>query len=179
MTRMSLVRHGQTSWNAEGRLVGWTDVPLDEVGEQQAAYLGAAVEVSRYSAVWTSDLQRATATARLAGWEAHPDRRLREIDFGELEGSTWNSITPDLRDGLVAFEGFAAPGGESTASLVARITSFLDERRDGPHLLVTHGGVIRAVLRLCGESGAFPRHGQVYTIDWNRRLLTDVQTPTV
>lgn len=179
MTRISLVRHGQTSWNAERKLVGWTDVPLDDVGKQQAAYLGDAIEISRYQEVWTSDLQRAAATARLAGWDARPDRRLREIDFGELEGSTWDSIAPHLREGLVAFEGFTPPGGESTSSLVARITEFLDEREDGPHLLVTHGGVIRAVLRLCGESGAFPGHGQVYTIDWSRRILTDVQTPTV
>lgn len=179
MTRISLVRHGRTSWNAERRLVGWTDVPLDQVGERQAAYLGAAIDVSLYREVWTSDLERAVATARLAGWEARSDRRLREIDFGELEGTTWDSIDPHLRDGLIAFDGFTPPGGESTSSLAARLIEFLDEREADPQLLVTHGGVIRAVLRLCGESGAFPGHGQVYTIDWSRRILTDVQTPTV
>ncbi|MEX2654556.1 MAG: histidine phosphatase family protein [Acidimicrobiia bacterium] len=176
--RVSLVRHGQTAWNAERKLLGWTDVPLDAVGETQARSLGAGVDISKYDRIWTSDLGRASMTARLAGWEATPDATLREFDFGELEGLTWAELDPDVREGLAAFEGFKAPGGESTEEFTSRVVGFLDACGTASHLIVTHGGVIRAALRLCGESASFPDHGVIYTIDWSRRLVLDVQTPT-
>lgn len=176
--RISLVRHGRTAWNVEQRLLGWTDIPLDAVGEAQAGSLGESIDISKYDRVWTSDLDRASMTARLAGWEATADADLRELDFGELEGLTWAELHPDVRADLVAFEGFEAPGGESTDGFVSRVVGFLDACRAGSHMIVTHGGVIRAALRLCGESASFPEHGVIYTIDWSRRLVLDVQTPT-
>lgn len=176
--RVSLVRHGQTAWNAERKLLGWNDIPLDAVGEAQARSLGACVDISKYDRVWTSDLGRASMTARLAGWDATADVDLREFDFGELEGLTWAELDPGVRDGLVAFEGFQAPGGESTAAFTSRVVGFLDSCDAASHMVVTHGGVIRAALRLCGESASFPGHGVIYTIDWSRRLVLDVQTPT-
>lgn len=179
MREFSLVRHGRTAHNAAHRLLGWTDVALDEVGEAQARALGACVDIERYDSVWSSDLTRATSTARIAGWPlSGVDWRLREIDFGELEGSTWDDLDTVLRDALVAFDGFVAPGGESVAAFVDRITSFFEERAPGVHMIVTHGGVIRAAMRLCGESGAFAGHGVVYTVDWDRRSTIDLQTPT-
>lgn len=178
--RVTLVRHGRTAWNAERRLLGWTDLPLDHEGAVQAVELGVRVGRAVHDTVWTSDLQRATETARLAGWAPYAiDHRLREIDFGELEGRTWSELEPSVRDALVAFDGFVAPGGESTAGLVERATDFLDDLDTGTHRIVTHGGVIRALLRVCGETGAFPDHGAVYTLDWRRRVLLEVQLPTV
>lgn len=178
--RISLIRHGRTAWNVDRRLLGWTDIGLDGVGERQAIALGERIDIAPYDRVVTSDLSRATATARLAGWAgSDADWRLREIDFGRLEGMTWNEVPDELRDALVAFDGFAAPGGESTADFVERIVGCLDGFEDGAHMVVTHGGVIRAVLRQCGESGAFPDHVTVYTVDWGRREVLDVQTPTL
>ena len=178
--RISFIRHGRTAWNADRRLLGWTDIGLDGVGERQAMELGRHLDISAYDRVITSDLSRATATARLAGWAgADADWRLREIDFGQLEGMTWNELPDQVRDALVAFDGFVAPGGESTADFVDRIVGALDGFGDGAHMVVTHGGVIRAVLRQCGESGTFPDHVTVYTVDWGRRLVLDVQTPTL
>ena len=176
--RVSLVRHGQTDWNVDHRLLGWTDIPLNLAGEREARLLGPAVEISRYTEVWSSDLGRAIDTARLAGWQATPDVRLREIDFGEIEGLTWKELDGDVREGLAAFDRFVAPGGESVAGFVGRVSDFLDGLVAGSHMAVTHGGVIRAVLRLCGEAGAFPGHGVIYTVDWSRRRVLDVQTPT-
>lgn len=176
--RVSFVRHGQTDWNVDHRLLGWTDIPLNREGERQARLLGAAVEISRYTEVWSSDLGRAAETARLAGWEATPDARLREIDFGEIEGLTWGELDSELREGLSTFDGFVAPGGESVATFVERLSDFLDGLVAGSHMAVTHGGVIRAALRTCGEAGAFPGHGVIYTVDWSRRTVLDVQTPT-
>ncbi|HSJ28574.1 MAG TPA: histidine phosphatase family protein [Acidimicrobiia bacterium] len=175
---ISFVRHGQTAWNAERRLLGWTDLPLDEIGRSQAVELGARIERAAYDAVWASDLRRAVETARLAGWDPTLDGRLREIDFGSLDGLVWSQLEPALRDELAAFDGFVAPGGESTEHFVERLVGFLDGLPAGSHLVVTHGGVIRAVTRLCGAPGAFPDHAAIHTVNWSRRLLVDVQTPT-
>ena len=177
--RVSFVRHGQTDWNVDYRLLGWRDLPLNAEGERQARHLGEAVEIARYTDIWSSDLRRASDTARLAGWDATPDVRLREIDFGEIEGHTWAELDARVRADLSAFDGFVAPGGEAVAAFVARVDDFLDGLVAGSHMVVTHGGVIRAVLRGCGETGAFPGHGVIYTVDWTRRRLLDVQTPTV
>lgn len=178
--RISFVRHGRTSWNADRRLLGWTDIGLDAVGERQAIDLGLHLDITPYDRVITSDLSRATATARLAGWAgADADWRLREIDFGRLEGLRWEEVPDHFREALLTFDGFVAPGGESTADFVARIVGALDDFKEGAHMVVAHGGVIRAVLRYCGESGAFPDHVTVYTVDWGRRAVLDVQTPTL
>jgi probable phosphoglycerate mutase len=177
--RVSFVRHGQTDWNVDRRLLGWTDLALNREGERQARFLGAGVDISRYTDVWSSDLRRATDTARLAGWVPTPDDRLREIDFGEIEGLTWDELGTEIRTDLAAFDGFVAPGGESVAAMVARVSDFLDGLVPGSHMAVTHGGVIRAALRVCGEAGSFPAHGVIYTVDWTRRTVLDVQTPTV
>lgn len=177
--RISFIRHGRTAWNAERRLLGWTDIGLDGVGERQAIELGERIDLMPYDRVVTSDLSRATATARLAGWTADADWRLREIDFGRLEGLTWDEVPDPVRDALVAFDGFVAPGGESTSDFVARVVDALDEFTEGAHMVITHGGVIRAVLRQCGESAAFPGHATVYSVNWSRRQVLDVQTPTL
>ena len=58
------------------------------------------MDVLDYAEVWSSDLRRATDTARLAGWEAVSDTRIREIDFGRVEGFTWDELPPDLRADL-------------------------------------------------------------------------------
>lgn len=176
--RVSFVRHGQTDWNVDHKLLGWTDIPLNLEGERQARLLGATVDISRYTDVWSSDLRRASDTARLAGWDATPDIRLREIDFGEIEGHTWAELDTEARAHLSAFDGFAAPGGESVAAFSQRVRDFLDGLVPGSHMAVTHGGVIRAALRVCGETGSFPAHGLIYTIDWTRLTVLDVQTPT-
>lgn len=176
--RVSFVRHSQTDWNVDHRMLGWTDLPLNVEGERKARLLGAVVDISRYTDIWSSDLRRASDTARLAGWNATPDVRLREIDFGEIEGHTWAELDTDVRAGLSAFDGFVAPGGEAVTAFVARVRDFLDGLVTGSHMAVTHGGVIRAALRVCGETGSFPGHGVIYTIDWTRRRVLDVQTPT-
>jgi len=175
---VSFVRHGRTEWNVDRRLLGWTDVGLDDVGVRQAVALGSRIGADTFDSIWTSDLGRAVATAVHAGWSARSDVRLREIDFGDLEGLTWSGLSPDVRESLVAFDGFVAPGGESTAALVTRLRDFLDALSPGSHLIVTHGGVIRAALRVCGVATDFPRHGALYTVDWTAARLLTVQTPT-
>jgi probable phosphoglycerate mutase len=148
--KLWLVRHGATDWSDAGRLNGWTDVPLNEPGCRQARSLIEGLACRRFTGVWSSDLVRATETAGLAGWEAVGDRRLRELDFGRLEGSRWEECRPEVRGALLAFDGFRAPGGESVAELRSRVFGFLDALAAGAHLVFTHGGVIRLLLRDAG-----------------------------
>jgi 2,3-bisphosphoglycerate-dependent phosphoglycerate mutase len=154
--RLWLVRHGATDWSDAGRLNGWTDVPLNEWGRRQARSLTQSLASRQFTGVWSSDLVRATETARLAAKEAVGDSRLRELDFGRLEGSRWEECRSEVRRALLAFEGFRAPGGESMAELRSRVLGFVDELPGGEHLVFTHGGVIRLLLRGAGLDRRLP-----------------------
>jgi probable phosphoglycerate mutase len=96
---------------------------------------------------WTSDLRRCQETAQLAGLQATADTRLRELDFGELEGAAWNQLSLTNRQSLTDFDQFVAPGGESVTQLKARVHAFLSDLDRGRHIIVTHGGVIRLICR--------------------------------
>lgn len=152
-----LARHGETTWNRERRLAGWADVPLTERGRQQARELGQRLQGEAFDQLWSSDLQRAINTARLAtGQEPRQDARLREIDFGQLDGLPWPSLEERWRLALTAYDSFQAPGGESLEQLDARLRGFLEELPAGRHLLCAHGGVLRHLLRQVGEDRFMP-----------------------
>ncbi|MFO7941212.1 MAG: histidine phosphatase family protein, partial [Bacillota bacterium] len=95
-TRILLIRHGRTSWNEHGRLMGRADIPLDEVGRAQARALLRLVRPFAPKAIWSSPLRRARATALPLATEfdltPHVDDRWSEVDVGELEGLTWSEI---------------------------------------------------------------------------------------
>ena len=151
--RLWLARHGDTSWNEAGRLSGWADPGLSPGGWAQARALGRTLDGRTIDSAWASDLRRAVETATIAlevaGSPVHleVDHRLRELRFGSIEGSRWEELTPELRQGLMAFDGFRAPGGESVEDLRSRVWSLVDSLPAGDHLLVTHGGVIRLLKR--------------------------------
>jgi|DewCreStandDraft_2_1066082.scaffolds.fasta_scaffold00485_7 probable phosphoglycerate mutase len=160
--RLVLVRHGATAWTAQHRLLGWTDLPLSADGEAQARALRGRLH-GPFDRVYSSDLERARRTAALAWGLARPEPRLREIHFGAWEGADWFALPEDARQALLRFDDFAAPGGESTRDLVRRVLAFVEELPPGCHLLFTHGGVVRALLRACGED-AFPAPCEVREI---------------
>ncbi len=163
--RLWLVRHGVTDWKDAGRFTGWTDVPLNEQGRQQAEQLAARLAGIEFAGIWSSDLDRAVQTARLAvGW-AVPDYRLRELNFGDLEGLAWQECPADAQQALMEFDGFQAPGGESVPQLRQRVLDFLAALPDGDHLLFTHGGVIRLIRREAGCDGYLPPGGLVH-VPW-------------
>lgn len=166
--RLWLVRHGATDWSDRGRLNGRTDLPLNARGRRQAAALATRLAGRAWAGVWTSDLRRAAETARLAAPGARAEPRLREIDFGALEGRPWQALERHVREALVAFEGFRAPAGESTEEVRARVLGFLSELAPGDHLVFTHGGVIRALLRTAGsDRRVLP--GELVTLPWPAR----------
>ncbi|MGH8925707.1 MAG: histidine phosphatase family protein [Acidimicrobiia bacterium] len=146
-----LVRHAETSWSASGRLNGWSDIALSDQGRIQAVALHKELAQAQPTQAWTSDLLRCRETAKLAGLKATADTRLRELDFGELEGATWSDLSPNHRQSLVEFDRFVAPGGESVTDLRERVHAFLSELESGRHVVVTHGGVIRLICRELGR----------------------------
>jgi 2,3-bisphosphoglycerate-dependent phosphoglycerate mutase len=163
--RLWLVRHGETDWSAAGRFNGWTDIPLNMQGRQQASSLARELNERRFVTVWSSDLCRATETARLADTEPVLDRRLRELDFGTLEGRTWAELPPRTRDALIDFDAFAAPGGESVVAMRDRVLEFVHALPAGDHLVFTHGGVIRLLSREGIERGARP--GEIAVLEFH------------
>lgn len=164
------MRHGTTEWNALGKIQGHADIPLNAQGEEQARAVGQKLSEIAFDAVWSSDLGRARRTAQLAGHlRAKPDARIRELDFGGCEGLTWDELDGLTRDDLMAYEGFHAPSGESTAQLTARVAEFVESLPEGRHLLFTHGGVVRALLHECGEGPTHLANGSITRIAWDCR----------
>jgi len=166
-----VVRHGETPASRGHTLAGWADVPLTERGREEAEALRPILAAERFESVWSSDLVRAVTSARLAWGEPRPDRRLREIHFGSLEGRYWPDLDLAYRQGLERFEGFAAPEGESFDDLRLRVLAFVEELKPGRHLLFSHGGVLRLLTREVGHDRFVPT-GTLVVIDWDgRRLL--------
>ncbi len=161
-TPLSLIRHGETTWNRAGRWQGHADPELTEAGregaERLAAELVAEHSQSPWHCVYSSDLRRARETAeRLAEPLALPlavDRRLRELDVGRWTGLTRPEIAARDAELLAAFErgepAVRPGGGESRIEIRERSHAFLCElvaERQGERILVvTHLGVIRALV---------------------------------
>ncbi len=141
MTTLLLVRHGETDWNAEGRLQGQTDRPLNDFGRRQAARLAEELEGEGIAAIWSSDLSRARETAEIVagrlGLPVRIDTGLREKNWG-----TWEGLTGEERD-RVEFEGESTEAHrDRTLAALRRICEL------HPHetvLVVTHGGSLRRV----------------------------------
>jgi broad specificity phosphatase PhoE len=153
MTRVLMVRHGQSTWNAEHRWQGQLDPPLSPLGEAQARAGAEAVSRFGITHVFASDLQRARRTAELLAPDTQitPLVALRERTAGPWEGLTRGEIEeqfPGMLD-----ERRWPPGFESDESLVARVRPALEgiaeqTGDDAVVLAVTHGGVIRSLIRL-------------------------------
>lgn len=124
-----LVRHGQTSWNASGRFLGRSDVPLDAVGSRQAAALSLAVG-RRFAALYASPLRRARDTALALHVEPRIVDALAELDQGELEGLDGPTAIARFPDFFSEWERDPAtavvPGGEPMGALQRRVLDALD-----------------------------------------------------
>jgi broad specificity phosphatase PhoE len=168
MTRLVLVRHGETDWNRDGRWQGHADPGLNELGRRQAA--AAAARLVREFAgapIVTSDLRRAAETAAQAGAamgvQPSVDVRLREVDVGDWSGLTRDQVRERDADGYLAWEegsNAGYPGGESFSALGARaagaMNDLFESHSGGTVIAVCHGGTIRAMVAaaLCiGDAG--------------------------
>jgi len=157
-TNVILVRHGETSWNAQERIQGQHDVPLSMDGVQQARCLQARFQSLHVSYAYSSDLKRSLETARIAleGTELPiPTRiQLRERGFGEWEGKLWTEIVQqfpkEAADFLKDPVGFNPPGGEPWIDMQNRafeeVTRIAQSHPGCSVAVFTHGGPAKAIV---------------------------------
>jgi glucosyl-3-phosphoglycerate phosphatase len=157
--RLVMWRHGRTAWNVEGRAQGTTDVPLDDVGRQQARESAARLASLQPRFVWSSPLSRARDTAAelatLTGLQVRQDQRLQEINVGERQGLTLDELRarfPEVYRAFVAGEELPrANGGEVEPEVADRVSAAMFDAVDALEqgdtgVLVSHGVAIRVGL---------------------------------
>ena len=163
LTRLLLVRHGETVWHSENRYAGSSDIELTPLGRGQAELLAQWAASAELGAVWSSPLHRARQTAAPCATSAHlphiVDERLCELDFGAAEGLTAPDLERALPEALRAFRqdpvAHHLPGGEdpvvAAQRFVACLESICAEHPSGRVLVIAHTTVIRlALCRLLG-----------------------------
>ena len=156
MTRLLVVRHGQSEWNATGRWQGRADPPLTDEGRRQS--IAATGALGSFDAVVASPLLRAVETAtiiaeRLGIGPVPTDPDLMERDAGEWQGLTRVQIQEQWPGYLE--NGRRPPGYEPDDAMLARVRSGLNRiagrMGDGDVLVISHGGVVYALEDACGE----------------------------
>lgn len=165
MTRFGLIRHAETLWNRQRRIQGQSDSPLTAEGKRMAAFWGRLLAGLPWDRILASDTGRALATARRIqvriGRPLALEPRLRELDWGAWTGRTLEEIAAVEAERLArqaaAGWDFRPPGGESRRELLARVRAALAaaaRRHPGERVLVvTHGGVLRALELFLADEG--------------------------
>jgi probable phosphoglycerate mutase len=189
-TTILLIRHGETAWNAERRLQGHLDIPLNPEGERQARLLAAALAAAPLDILFSSDLMRARQTAQaiadLRGMPLHIEPGLRERCYGGFEGLLYSDIEERFPQAFAAWQArdvdaALPPGanrGETFRTFFARATGAilaLGAVHPGKTLaLVAHGGVLECAYRLArGLPLETPRNFKVFNASINRFVLED------
>lgn len=158
MTAVCLVRHGETDWNATGKLQGREDIPLNSRGERQAMIVGNFLQKSQFAAIYASPLLRAKETAMIVNhYVGHlplfVSDAFIEKDYGKASGMTVNERDAHFPDGRI-------PGMEAFDHIQKRVMTGLrmirDEFPNQSVLLVAHGGLINVIL-------ATLSHGEIGT----------------
>lgn len=158
MTRVYLIRHAETTWNAEGRLQGTLDAPMSERGARQIGRLVEALKQVPLSAVYSSPLERSHVAARALaaahGLVARTIDAFREMNQGEWEGRRVEDVAAESGESLKMWRDSPAetrlPGGETLAEVrqraVAALTDIAGRHPNATIALVAHGGVNKTIL---------------------------------
>ena len=156
MGRLLIVRHGETPWNAEGRLQGHADIDLSEKGRQQAREVAKRLADTPIDVAYSSDLARAWHTAQIVldqrDVPLNSNEGLRERFYGVFEGLTVEERQAQFPDefaaSLIKDLEFASPGGESALGTLRRMTGVIGEIKERhlneTVLIVGHGGSLRS-----------------------------------
>jgi len=185
MTRLCLIRHGQTDWNLEGRYQGQGDVPLNEKGREQARTVAEELRGQTVTALYASDLKRAMETAEIIRTVVNlpviPEARLREIDQGEWEGQLVEVIkaryTELWTQHTVDPASIRPPGGETIRDVAKRVHAAVDDIvRLHPNedvLIVSHGLALATILCKVrgipiGQAyGVIPDNAKPIRVEWD------------
>lgn len=181
MSEILLARHGETTWHAENRYAGSSDIGLTDRGREQADALGRWAARRPITAVYSSDLTRAVETAapaaRALGVPLHRDARIREVDFGRGEGLTATEMKRVFPDALEEF--YRRPGhsplpdGEAGTDAIDRawpaLRAVAHAHENSSVLVVMHSTLLRLIL--CAALGI--------PIDRYRRVFPSIGNVTV
>jgi broad specificity phosphatase PhoE len=184
LRRLTLLRHGQTEYNAGGRMQGHLDTRLTDEGRAQAAAAAPLLAGIPFDRIVTSDLSRAhdtaTAVAEATGLPLSVDKRLRETHLGDWQGRTVAEIEADDPGAIAAWRSdprWTPPGGESRVDVVTRSlpvvaeldAAYADDPEERSVLLVAHGGMIAGMV--CGlldlPESAWPVIGGMGNAKWS------------
>jgi len=170
-----MIRHGETDANKNRRIQGQSDVPLNELGKEQAAKLAKRIGRLEFDRVYSSDLSRALVTAEICFPDAEIilDKRLREINLGDYEGRYYDKFTDE--ETAVVKVWFAGPfdqkvpGGESNDDMYNRAKDWLAGLpKSGKIIAFSHGGFIASLLQtIVGRPKPVPGSSN---ISWSFRL---------
>lgn len=159
MPTIYFIRHGETDWNLHGRLQGQKDIPINNTGRGQAKRNGEvlmqALDRPGRLGFVASPLLRTRQTMEIvrAALDLKPDNydtddRLKEFDFGDWEGRSWEELKREHREAVRARRAdpfnFVVPNGESYALVSARVASWLADI-DRDTIVVAHGGIMRCL----------------------------------
>ena len=151
--KLYMMRHGETAWNAENRILGSTDIPLNELGREQARQAAGKLAEVSIDIIYTSCLSRAketglTVAALQKNCEVFHLECLNENDFGEFEGK--DRLSEEYQsEKRKCFKRY--PGGESFLDVAARVYPFIKSLLEDPTLqdktvlIVSHGGICRVI----------------------------------
>ncbi|MBO9515262.1 MAG: histidine phosphatase family protein [Variovorax sp.] len=189
-TELILIRHGETDWNRELRFQGHIDVPLNDMGHEQARRLGLRLAGESVQYLVSSDLMRAQQTAAPAAQQLQMEivtsASLREQNFGVVEGMRADEIQTlhprAWEDWLQFREDHAMPEGESPRQFHARIMDALAgiaaAHAGQVVLVVTHGGALDMVWRTARGLGLNgPRQSEIPNAGFNRVRIADAAAP--
>jgi probable phosphoglycerate mutase len=159
MTRITIVRHGETEWNKSMQLQGHTDSPLTEIGLKQAEQLAETIKNRDFNLLISSDLNRALQTAKIINrhlmLNIELNKELRERAFGIMEGLTRKEVEIKYKDTFQAYmtrkADFNIRNGESLIVFSNRVINAINEIIKKHHnkniLIVSHGGVLDCIIR--------------------------------
>jgi broad specificity phosphatase PhoE len=158
--RLLLIRHGQSSGNAAGRMQGWSDEPLTELGAAQAEALACRLQREhRVSTIYSSPLLRARKTAEIVatslGLPVQLDERLKEMSIGAITGLTYSEVEERYPQVAASWrtelDWASVPGQEDRTAFLGRVMSFFTDvaarhAGDGEIAIVAHGGSLTALM---------------------------------
>jgi len=185
-TRLCIVRHGETAWNAEHRVQGQLDVPLNVIGQAQARAASKVLGAEKFDAIYSSDLSRAqqtaAPTAALLSLPVLVDKDLRERHYGIFERLTYAEVKVKFPEDYARFDArdpdYDFRSGESLKNFSARsiaVISRIAEQNQGRRVLVfTHGGVLDYLYRfITGLPLSAERNFRIPNAGLNRVERTD------